>query len=709
MTKTVNKDSKRIFKDKNGYFYEVDGKRVNVNPIDRNGEDPAQWTFTDGENTFTPTQINESDHQPGYKYNSAFDRYAVTDLLDWTAENTIGLPFKWAAKTETGQKTLPYVGKALSVIQPSKWYGMFTGKGALWSDRNTGFGNDKEGQALNTLTDWVLSPVLAKGAGTAGKAVFNESMFQAARTGWSPAVKYVLGEPKAESILNHVVPGQIGWAPAQNNIVFHKTYNPDFKILDYFPERWDAQNHGASSYGMWISQKNDIGMMNNRPYVALIEQTVKKPMIQIGELSFKQKNTPRAQLLQYARQNGADAFQFRNIRDNRTFRQDVDFVFNPSENLRLEKLGFESNDRIYPILQKHLQGEEAVKMFKEYGGEPIPEGSINGQQLRQYVNEAREKYGLIGNTNITDEEIAQALYKQVKEVGDKTAAVNQQGEPQILFRGDTKSYTTLKNHKLDGSHRDLDNELGTLFTGEFPGTYGDRFDMVGSSRYLDGWSFNPISSEWQWRGGGTATNLNKQKGYQMFFKLGPSDSYKSIGWHTGFIKAISTPENPNDLNAFIVRTPAMRNASREISVLNDEFLVRQPTLKTTRYKWNNQKQRIVDTIGDDSVLEESPWLGTRQAVKEHYKNMLDDAQKNQQGLLKSDRIGENGITEVNSLREEHPLYSYFVLPDFNKQNAKHILPYDLRIPRNWKDSNIFRLTVPTIAGASLLANENNNQ
>jgi len=60
----------------------------------------------------------------------------------------------------------------------------------------------------------------------------------------------------------------------------------------------------------------------------------------------------------------------------------------------------------------------------------------------------------------------------------------------------------------------------------------------------------------------------------MFFKLGPSDSYKSIGWHTGFIKAISTPENPNDLNAFIVRTPAMRNASREISVLNDEFLVR---------------------------------------------------------------------------------------------------------------------------------------
>jgi hypothetical protein len=68
-------------------------------------------------------------------------------------------------------------------------------------------------------------------------------------------------------------------------------------------------------------------------------------------------------------------------------------------------------------------------MFKEYGGTPIPEGSINGEQLRKYVMEARERYGLIGNNNITDEEIAQALYKHSKELGGNTAAVNAQGEP----------------------------------------------------------------------------------------------------------------------------------------------------------------------------------------------------------------------------------------------------------------------------------------
>ena len=68
-------------------------------------------------------------------------------------------------------------------------------------------------------------------------------------------------------------------------------------------------------------------------------------------------------------------------------------------------------------------------MFKEYGGTPIPEGSINGDQLRRYVMEARERYGLMNNTNISDEEIAQALYKHTNELGKGSAAINSQGEP----------------------------------------------------------------------------------------------------------------------------------------------------------------------------------------------------------------------------------------------------------------------------------------
>lgn len=67
--------------------------------------------FTDA---YTPSQLQKKRAE----YSSA---YALTDLLDWTAENTIGLPIKLAA--QTGQKAIPYVGKVLSVVQPSKWYG----------------------------------------------------------------------------------------------------------------------------------------------------------------------------------------------------------------------------------------------------------------------------------------------------------------------------------------------------------------------------------------------------------------------------------------------------------------------------------------------------------------------------------------------------------------------------------------------------------
>ena len=52
-------------------------------------------------------------------------------------------------------------------------------------------------------------------------------------------------------------------------------------------------------------------------------------------------------------------------------------------------------------------------MFKEYGGIEIPKESKLGDQLRQYVYQARKQYGLLGNKDISDEEIAQSLYKEM--------------------------------------------------------------------------------------------------------------------------------------------------------------------------------------------------------------------------------------------------------------------------------------------------------
>jgi hypothetical protein len=67
---------------------------------------------------------------------------------------------------------------------------------------------------------------------------------------------------------------------------------------------------------------------------------------------------------------------------------------------------------------------------------------------------------------------------------------------------------------------------------------------------------------------------------------------------------------------------------------------------------------------------------------------VQEAQRANQGLLKSNKGSYwRG--------DEHAAYDYFALPDANVHNAKHILPYDFRIPRNWFDPNIFRVVVPT--------------
>lgn len=334
-------------------------------------------------------------------------------------------------------------------------------------------------------------------------------------------------------------------------------------------------------------------------------------------------------------------------------------------------------------LNHHLQGEDAIKMFKEYGGTPIPEGSLNGDQLRKYVIEARERYGLMDNPNISDEEIAQALYKHTNELGKGSAAINSQGEPQLLFRGDTKAYTQLKDRPsptdLATKSGTMDNSLGTLFLGELPGT-GQKGQ--GLERYLvRGQEFN---GDPKLIGSGTGAKVlgGDGKYHTEIGQIIPKDARPLVTYPTRFgdiavykLPAKYSESKTNNINAFVVRTPAVRDASKEISVLNDDWLIK----------------------GGSKVNYHGPLNPTneRSAMAEHYNYVLKDAQKKQQGLLKSN--------PNSPLRDEHDDYTYFAVPNWNKSNVKSLLPYDLRIPRNWSDSNIFRIAAPVV-GVSLLNN-----
>lgn len=357
------------------------------------------------------------------------------------------------------------------------------------------------------------------------------------------------------------------------------------------------------------------------------------------------------------------------------FGKDFGFIQNGTRQLTMKGSGEPVNVGVFQKpLNHHLQGEDAVKMFKEYGGTPIPEGSINGDQLHKYVMEARERYGLLGNNNISDEEIAQALYKHTNELGKGSAAINSQGEPQLLFRGDTKAYTQLKDYPsptdLATKSGTMDNSLGTLFLGELPGT---GHSSGGLERYLvRGQEFN---GDPKLIGSDTGAKVlgGDGKYHTEIRQIIPKDAKPLVTYHTRFgdnaiykLPAKYSESKINNINAFVVRTPAVRDASKEISVLNDDWLIK----------------------GGSKVNYHGPLNPTneRSAMAEHYDYILKDAQKKQQGLLKSN--------PNSPLRDEHDDYTYLAVPNWNKFNVKSLLPYDLRIPRNWSDPNIFRIAAP---------------
>lgn len=145
-----------------------------------------------------------------------------------------------------------------------------------------------------------------------------------------------------------------------------------------------------------------------------------------------------------------------------------------------ERLGIPKGERNQP-LNGHLKGERAVEMFREYGGISIPEDSKISADIYSLVEEARERYGLIGNTSITDKEIAEGLYKRALDLRGSSAAVHETGEPILLFRGDTRRYNSFKQRytpeELATMRGTMDNSLGNLFL-DYPREY------QGADRYL---------------------------------------------------------------------------------------------------------------------------------------------------------------------------------------------------------------------------------
>jgi hypothetical protein len=120
----------------------------------------------------------------------------------------------------------------------------------------------------------------------------------------------------------------------------------------------------------------------------------------------------------------------------------------------------------------------------------------------------------------------------------------------------------------------------------------------------------------------------------------------------------------NDLNVFVVRTDAVRDGTQEISVLYDNTLINTPA-------YHGKSKLIVDEDGfpmfkrpDGSTRDALAGSEDRVGMAEHYRHVLDDAKSKKQGLIIS--------TKGSPLRGEHRGYTYYAVPNFNKQNIKHL-------------------------------------
>ena len=323
----------------------------------------------------------------------------------------------------------------------------------------------------------------------------------------------------------------------------------------------------------------------------------------------------------------------------------------------------------FKLPRKHLQGEDAVQMFKEYGTQYPQTDTPLMQQLRKYVPEVRERYGLVGNTNITDDEIVGSLYKKALELGGDTAAVNEVGEPLVLFRGDTKRYYGLRTHEnASGSE---DNLLGTLFLSDPNETSrylvrANNYEGLVATGAGGGNSARPVihgkilyDAETEGTQGTLISELPKGSRVLSTYntRFGPYSIWK--------LPSQNSSTGVNEINGFVVRTPATRDISYEVAVAGGGREARPGE----EFQWLIPKEdRIGKSLHDVQTAQN--------------KAVINMAKENNQGLL---------FSRPNTpYRGEHGDVFYYALPDFNIRGAKHILPFDFRMPTQWNSRIIYR-------------------
>ena len=101
-------------------------------------------------------------------YSSAYDRYALPDLINWGLEGTVGKALQPVIEE------YPWSANVLKAMTPSSYIGTLREGKAPWDLSNTGFGDSKDMQSANLLFDLAVG---LKGVKGINKGVNTASRF----------------------------------------------------------------------------------------------------------------------------------------------------------------------------------------------------------------------------------------------------------------------------------------------------------------------------------------------------------------------------------------------------------------------------------------------------------------------------------------------------------------------------------------------------
>lgn len=105
--------------------------------------------------------------------------------------------------------------------------------------------------------------------------------------------------------------------------------------------------------------------MNDRPTLIQLQQILKKPMVQIGNIPAQGKNKLRNHILREAEQSGADAVKFQGIKDNKASNQNVIFIFDPTT-MPLKNQSFLDSPEYHQLQRIWEEVDSGRKFLREY-------------------------------------------------------------------------------------------------------------------------------------------------------------------------------------------------------------------------------------------------------------------------------------------------------------------------------------------------------